>query len=399
MDQQHSPVSHRESYAPTPFTRFLWWLATAEEDIIRECRIDRNRYAIIGFIVLSTWAFATGAWTYFFSTAIDQPLVYILLGLFMGFVILCIDRALIKGINRSNRNRVAPYLFRGLLALTIGFFMAQPAILYLFDKEIQVQVSIDNEQRKQRKRQQLDSLYAKRKAELLTEQQRLRTELEGSAGSVQSAMDNYLREADGTGGTGKVGIERIALAKKAEYEKLALADQQLRAGLQPRLDSVQRSLGQIEQDIRTAEAGFEKQLQAGFLTRIEALQHLLDANNALRYRYYLIVALLMLIELMPVIVKSLLPSGAYEEKAMLREALEKEMAYENIRREKELKNLYNSLAHESDAEVLRSFFRDSMSDRQQRMQDLAERYRGDHRETFDQMWARIKNGILSRQED
>ena len=399
MTQTSFPVSQRETYAPTSFTRFLWWLATAEEDIIRECAIDRNRYAIIGFTVLTTWLFATGAWTYFFSTAVDQPLAYISLGLFMGFVILCIDRALIKGIHRRNRNRIAPYLFRGLLAMTIGFFMAQPAILYLFDKEIRVQVSLNQEALKRRKRAELDSLYGARKQALIAEQARIRNAQDASLQGVNAAMETYLREADGTGGTGKVGIERIALAKKAEYEKLDQAHRLLTERNQPALDSIRNALAGIESAIRTDEDAFRNQLNAGFLTRIEALQHLLDGHQALRYRYYLLVALLMLIELMPVIVKGLLPSGAYEEKASLRENLEKELAYDNVQREKALKSLYNTLAHDSDKEVLRAFFEESMKDRRGKMDELAAAYRGDKRETFDRMWERIKFGILSKQEN
>lgn len=399
MTQESVPFSQRETYRPSFFTRFLWWLATAEEELIRECTVDRNRYAIIGFTVLTTWLFATAAWTYFFSTAIDAPVAYIALGLFMGFVILCIDRALIKGIHRRNRNRIAPYLFRGLLAMTIGFFMAQPAILYLFDKEIRVQVSIDQEALKRKKRAELDSLYGARKQALLAEQARIRTDLDASLQGVNEAMENYLREADGTGGTGKVGIERIALAKKAEYEKLDLAHRQRAERDQAALDSIRNTLAEIETGIRAEETLFRNQLNAGFLTRIEALQHLLDGHEALRYRYYLLVALLVLIELMPVIVKGLLPSGAYEEKASLRETLEKEMAYENIQREKALKTMYNSLAQESDQEVLRAFFEESMKDRRGKMNDLSAKFRNDARETFDQMWERIKHGILSKQEN
>jgi hypothetical protein len=399
MAQTQYPVSQRETYEASFVTRFLWWLATAEEEIIAECSIDRNRYSIIGFIVLSTWLFATGAWTYFFSTALDNPWVYIPLGAFMGFVILCIDRALIKGINKRNRNRIAPYLFRGLLALTIGFFMAQPAILYLFDKEIQVQVSVDNETRKRIKRQQLDSLYGARKNELQKEQQRIRGEQLASLASVNRLMENFLKEADGTGGTGKVGIEKIARAKKAEYDKLDAEHRLLLTQQQPLLDSIQGALANLETGIRTEEELFRTQLNAGFLTRVEALQHLLDGNAALRYRYYLIVALLMLIELMPVIVKSLLPAGSYEEKASLREEMEKELAYDNIQREKELKKLYNSLSLESDTEVIREFFQNSMEERRGKLKELSGRFRSDKRETFDQMWEKIKFSILSKHEN
>jgi len=399
MATNHLSVSQRETYDHGTFTHFLWWLSTAERELITECTVDRNRYSIIGFIVLTTWLFATGAWTYFFSTAIDNPWVYIPLGLFMGFIVLCIDRALIKGINRRNRNRFTPFLFRGLLALTIGLFMAQPAILFLFDKEVKVQISLDNEARKAQKRNELDSLYGQRKKELLQAKESLQQQLNIQQLTVTEALNNYLKEADGTGGSGKVGIEKIAIAKKLAYDKLEADRQTSFQELQPRLDSIQRSLGTLETTIQKEEEAFAKLLNTGFLTRMEGLSNLLKANQTLRFRYYLIVAILMLIELMPVIVKTLLPAGAYEEKATLREEMEKELAYENMNREKELKKLYNSLAQENDSEAIRQFFSMSKEDREEKMKELSKRFKDDQRVTFDSTWEKIKHGVLSKQEN
>ncbi|MEO6253620.1 MAG: DUF4407 domain-containing protein, partial [Ferruginibacter sp.] len=146
--EKNIAVSQRESYNPTQFTEFLWWLSTAEKEILVDSVVDRNRYRIIGMTVLATWAFASFTWTYFFSTIVDSVLLAIALGLFMGFIMLTIDRALIKGITKFNKQKLAPLLFRGLLALTIGTFMAQPAVLYMFDKEIKLQTSLDNEKKK-----------------------------------------------------------------------------------------------------------------------------------------------------------------------------------------------------------------------------------------------------------
>ena len=392
-------VSQREPYQDHAFTHFLWWLATAEKEIIANCTIDRNRYSIIGLIVLTTWLFATGAWTYFFSTAIENPWAYIPLGIFMGFIVLCIDRALIKGINRKNRNRITPFLFRGLLALTIGLFMAQPAILFLFDKEIKVQISLDDEKRKTQKRSELDSLYSERKQELI----KAKLELQGIEADhqekVDAALKSYLQEADGTSGSGKVGIASIAEAKKSAYEKLEKDRSVFQLEKKPVMDSIDRAIAGIENTIRQEEKTFAQLLNTGFLTRMEGLNNLLDGNKTLRFRYYLIVAILMLIELMPVIVKSLLPSGPYEEKVSLREEMEKEMALENISREKELKQLYNQLAHETDSQVIRDFFSLSKEDRQEKIKNLSKRFREDDRETFDQTWVKIRDGLLSKQEN
>src|SRR4249920_1628188 len=127
MESNTHSLSQRENYSPSEFTRFLWWLSTAEKEIIQDCKVDRNRYAITGMAVLGTWLFATLAWSYFFSTVVDSAFIAILLGIFMGLIILGIDRALIKGITSGNKRKATPILFRLILALTIGTFMAQPA--------------------------------------------------------------------------------------------------------------------------------------------------------------------------------------------------------------------------------------------------------------------------------
>jgi len=108
MQQPVQSLAQREQYKPSPFTKLLWWLATAESLLLKNCVIDRNRYAITGFCVLCTWLFATLAWSYFFSTVVESFFIAAALGLFMGFVILCIDRALIKGIHSNNKRKLLP---------------------------------------------------------------------------------------------------------------------------------------------------------------------------------------------------------------------------------------------------------------------------------------------------
>src|SRR5215217_3476298 len=217
MSEANISISQRESYVPTWFSKFLWWLSTAEKELLVDCVIDRNRFKIIGMTVLATWGFATLAWTYFFSTVIDNVLLYVTLGLFMGFVILTIDRALIKGITKFNKNKFLPLLFRAILALTIGTFMAQPALLFMFDKEIKLQTSLDNEKKRMQKQNELDTLYKKRKGELTLRIAQQKNDLSKKYEEVEKARENYIAESDGTGGTGKIGIKEVALAKKNEY--------------------------------------------------------------------------------------------------------------------------------------------------------------------------------------
>ena len=399
MSQLHIAIAQRESYRTAAFSRFLWWLATAEESILTDCVVDRNRFRIIGMSVLATWAFASLAWSYFFYTAVSSAIAAIALGLFMGFIILTIDRALIKGISKFNKRRFLPLLFRGLLALTIGTFMAQPAVLYIFDKEIQLQTSLDNEQRKMTKQQQLKALYSNRKAELTLQKKNTQKALDTKYAEVEKARENFLAETDGSGGSGKVGIKAIALAKQAEYQKLDAAYQLMQKGLQPTIDSADAALLTIDHSIKTGEDGFSRYLNEGFLTRMEALNNLTRNNPALAFRYYLIVFILMLIELMPVIAKTMLPCGSYDEKLQLREAMEIAVAGSNIQKEQALKELYNQLAFDNDKAAITAFFVLSKEDRENKIKTFSKDWTNGSPASFDGFWEKVKKDILSKQEN
>ena len=392
-------VSQRESYTLNPFTRLLWWLSTAEKEILVDSVIDRNRYSIIGMTVLATWAFASFTWTYFFSTIIDSVVLAIVLGLFMGFIILTIDRALIKGITKFNKQRLAPLLFRGLLALTIGTFMAQPAVLYMFDKEIKLQTSLDNEKKKMLKQQELTILYKTPKDALTKERADLKSELALRSDQVNKARENFLTETDGSGGSGKVGIKDIAIAKRTEYQKLDAEYQIFLKATQPKLDSADAALKEIDNKIKAEETNFTAYLNNGFLTRVEALTNLLKNNAALQFRYYLIVFILMLIELMPVIAKTILPSGSYDEKVMLREEMEMTIAHSNIHKERQLKEIYNQLAFENDSEAIKAFFALTKDDRNEKMKIFSKRWKEENHQTFDGLWEKMKQEILTKQEN
>ena len=253
MMEKNIALSQRETYAPSAFDKFLWWLSTAEKELLADAVVDRNRYKIVGMTVLATWAFATLAWSYFFSRVTWNSWLTIPLGLFMGFIILTIDRALIKGINKFNKNRLLPLLFRGLLAVTIGVFMAQPAILYMFKKEILLQTSLDNEKKKQLKKQELDALYKNRKAELVSQKEKVHQENNAQYKAVDAARNNFLAETDGSGGTGKIGIKAIAIAKRNEYQKLDGEYQAMLLRNQPKIQEAESELKSIEEKIKKEE--------------------------------------------------------------------------------------------------------------------------------------------------
>lgn len=399
MQEKTQVISEKETYTPTRWRKFLWWLSTAEEELITNCVIDRNRYAIVGMTVLGTWLFATLAWTYFFSTVTSSVIASLLLGLFMGGIILSIDRALIKGIAKNNKRKAFPLVFRILLALTIGLFMAQPALLYLFDKEIKVQVSIDNEQRKKNKRISQDSVYATGKKELTDQKAALQLQLDNRYVEVSAARDRFISETDGTGGSRKIGLKDIAQAKQREYQQLDANYIALKEQLTPQIQRIDSQLLVFEKNIQQEQANFEALLNNGFITRIEALNHLVSNNTAVAFRYYLLVAILMLIELMPVIAKTLLPDGSYDEKVRLRESLEKTLTQKNHERELALKELHNQTVFEQDSEFIKSGIEEANKVRNEHIKHTMTNWKNEPGNSLKSTWNEMKKNLLLKQEE
>ena len=102
---------------------------------------------------------------------------------------------------------------------------------------------------------------------------------------------------------------------------------------------------------------------------------------------------------MPVIAKSLLPSGTYDEKVMLRETLEKEMANNNILREKELKEIYNTSALQNDKETITAFFTLTKSDRDDTIKSFSKNWKEQQHQSFDGLWRKMKRDLLTKLEN
>jgi hypothetical protein len=315
----------QENYLPNRREQFLWWLSTAETELIKDAVVDRNRHSIIGMLVLGTWGFATLAWSYFFSTVVSAWWLAVILGIFMGGLILFIDRALIKGVQKSIAIGWKPLVFRLFLAITIGLFMAQPALLFLFEKEVKVQASIDNEIRKKNKNNALIKSYQLDKEQFVTQQKQANETINRYYKEMIDTRNRFIEETDGTGGSKKIGLKAIALAKKAAAEKAAMDYQAMAEKLTATIQYMDSAIQSINSNIAIEQASFNQLLNNGFITQIEALDHLIQQNKAVAFRYYLLIVLLLLIEIMPLLAKYLLPAGTYEVKSKLVEAKEIKM--------------------------------------------------------------------------
>lgn len=342
MAEQKNELSGKKEEETDQFTEMLWWFATAIKELIHDCTVDRNRYKIVGSAMLFTWLYATIAWGYFWSTNSNSPFVYVLLGIFMGGFVLSIDRVLISSINKAKNNLIAIVL-RVVMALCIGAFLAQPVILFIFSSDVDREIPILLDKRLMEKKIEIEAVYQSRKDELLNNKKKLEEELKEKNNLAIQKQNDYLKEIDGTGGSGKYGIGGIAEAKQNSFMLVQSDLEKTQQETKKELEKITKELDEINAKVTKSVSDFEKTLDGkGFLIKKEALESLFvkDKTNSLQNQYYLLTVILTLFELIPIISKLFLSYGAYDTKVALREELE--IARARKEHEKELEEIQNA---------------------------------------------------------
>lgn len=401
MTDSNYEMTRRSDYQANLFTKILWWFSTAIPEAINDCTSDRNRAKIIGLGVIFTWLYASLAWTYFWSISIANPVIFVALGIFIGFGILTIDRMLIASISKHRKNLIAIAL-RVVLALFLGAFIAQPLILWMFEQDIDTEISILQDQKALEKQNEIKALFSNELTLLESRKNELLTEKNNVGESLMSAEREYLAEIDGTGGSLRYGIAGIAAEKQKALDRAIIANSGFAAANNEEINTINSRINQInEQLIQQTEEYKSNNMTAGFLIRIEALRSLFDKDDtgALKKRYLLILVILIIFELIPLISKLFLQTGSYDDKVNLKDQLETELAHSNKTKEFELKQLYNELAKQEDASLIKKVFSEVSQKRSNLIVNRMNELESSDIKSFDEFWLKIKGEILSKQEN
>lgn len=376
-------------------SRFLWWMAAADAQTLKDCRADRERYRIIGTAVLITWMFATLSWGYFFSTVVEDDLLVGLLSLFFGFAILSIDRSLIAAMTRKHgREAIAPAVFRMLLAITIGLFISQPVVLMLFKKDIQAQMAINKQTKMDAFKAQLAASSADLKMALEQQQTFLQNELKKQQTQVKAYKDGYIQETDGTGGSGKIGASEIARIKKNEYLKAEGEWLALEGKIQPQLEELSTRLKQLADQNQQKEKAYAATLTDGFLTQVTALNDLMTQNNTLRLRYRLVVFIITLIEVLPLLSKLLMPKGEYEEMVACNVAADVAACQLNMEHTMWLQEYFHETAAQQDKELVDRIFSMTADMRQQQAGEVVKSWNETNGKQYQTLWNNARKSLF-----
>jgi hypothetical protein len=390
-------------------SHFLWWCAGAYQAILKDCPSEQSKYAGLGGVLLATFVLAALSAGYAIYSVFNNPVWAFAFAVIWGLVIFNFDRFLVStmrkyGVSRTKQIWMAAP--RIALALLIGFTIARPLELKIFEKEIDVQIT----ENRHKKMLLNDSLLQVENRSVLMAAQQERDRLTSRKLSLEDTLhrlqEAYVQEADGTGGSQRRGIDQLTRLKQEAYQ----------AALQrhaPELQQLQQQVHYQDSLIASANAGrdvknrqYEAQVTAdvGFLERNKALSDLAGRESSVYWANWLISLLIILIEMGPILSKLIMSTGPYDLALAKEELLQMAASEEEIRQEQELvhekkKNIYGQKKGISD-ELVKKL---STLQKKHIQEELDQWERGEDkipaRKPLEEVTRRIKERYDFREED
>ncbi len=322
-------------------SNFFWWCAGAYQDVLKDCPSEQTKYAGLGGVLLATFILAALSAGYAVYSVFNEPAWAVFFGLVWGLIIFNFDRFLVSTMRKygvSLQKQIWMAVPRIVLALLIGFTIARPLELKIFEKEIDVQVIAN----RHTKMLQNDSLLQAESRSVLTmaqhERDRLTAREQGLQDTLHRLQQAYVEEADGTGGSGKRGIDKLTRMKQEAYQSaLQLLTPELRQLKQQELyqDSLIRTAN-AAREVKNRQYEAQVTTDVGFLERNKALSDLSAKEGSVFWANLLISLLIILIETGPVLSKLIMSVGPYDLEVAGRELKQMAAAEEDMRRDKEL---------------------------------------------------------------
>lgn len=312
------------------------WSSGADLDILEQVPSEKSKYYGIGGTIIFTALMAAFAGGYALFTAFKSVPLAIFFGIFWGALIYNLDRFIVstfgvgdgkKTISKQELIEAAP---RIVMAITLGFVIAYPLELKLFESEIQAQIDTNISIAKAEMEAKMgDStsnyliLDRERKIEKLSQSIKEHEDIILRATEAYNQADQDKREEWITGkrsgkpGKGPVWVElnEVSLEKKKNLEETKAKYKEIDKKDQVEIYALRSEINDLRsknmQDF--AESSMIQEANNGLMARLKALDQLTSEDTILKFAKWLITLLFILIEIAPILFKMMTERGPYDD--------------------------------------------------------------------------------------
>lgn len=326
-------------------TEFFVLCSGADRSILKLCPLERTKFVGIGVTTFLTAVLASVSGSYFLtfvfadkdSGELTLAVSYIVIfGILWGFVIFNLDRNIIVSIKKTGhwKDEWMQGWVRIVLAIFIGFVIATPLELKLFEPEVNAKMKEQKKVQLKENREANLKIYESELSRLDKEIKQLEEEEKQKGKRRQELYESFKAEAEGTGGTYKMGKGPVFKEKKFEFDqadtlyKGILSQLTTKKGERNALMAKVQGIGLADEQVLVQTNGPE--------TRIKALYDLSSLH-------WFITLLFILLETLPVVTKLLSKRGPYD---MIVERMEYEYKLDQERIIEEKKDEVSNLLDE-----------------------------------------------------
>ena len=333
--------------------QFFLWISSTDQTVLAKTAKKESeiRYISLGIVMIfiAIWAFIS---CYYALSQIfmdeTNSIIFVIVSLVYCLTILFIDRTLIASIRIDDGSwikRAILFLLRLALAFIIGFVIAEPVTIKIFDGEIKKRANEIKEKNLQSNfnlfNGSIDSLYRVTSGEKNYKQEVINNN-NNEIIKLQKKRYKVIKRTDEFGNEKEIIVEDKGIANK--IIELENQNDRLKAEIQ-QLDSLfQKNRTNIENFINTKNELNEDnyKLNQTLLSKHHLLWDIISENKKMFLIYTVIVAFFLMIDVLPVVIKTFFFNGEYE-------MLQKIDNY-NHRFQEELNNIKNN--HQKELLVL-----------------------------------------------
>ncbi len=294
--------------------KFFWYCSGSNIQLLEKCPTDGSKYAGIGASVFFTGLFAMLASGYAVYTFTTTYWTAIIVGILWGLMIFNLDRFIVSSMRKTGnkQNEIIMALPRIVLAILISVVIARPLELKIFEKEIETELTLINNEIKE---SQIGQLRSKSIAEveILQKENESIAAITTQKEKTRDKLREIARqEADGTGGSMKRNAGPIYKIKKADADKAEVELSGLRTQNDKTITTNLSSIDSIRSKLATQIAKLEEPNYTGFAARLEALDRISSKSIAIWMANWFIILLFIAIETAPVFVKLISYKSPYD---------------------------------------------------------------------------------------
>jgi hypothetical protein len=294
-------------------TSFFLLCSGADSTLLEKCPTETSKYAGMGATIFFTGLFAAIASAYALFTVFDSLVAAVVFGLVWGIIIFNLDRYIVSSMRKEGGWR--EFLIatpRIILAIIISIVIAKPLELKIFEKEINPELIVMEQEVYARQESQLKSRFSQQLDSLKSERAKLRQEILVKTQTRDELVRIAQEEADGTGGSRRRNLGPIYKAKKADADKAEIELKELSVINQTRLHELDNATSSLEKVVAAEISAMEKSKMNGPAARMEALDRLTANSSAMWWANIFITLLFIAIETSPIFVKLISSKGPYD---------------------------------------------------------------------------------------